>query len=173
MTWNSLTALVFLMAAAIAPAQIATPKNDVLGAHLNYGRGCIACHSPHSAAAGNGRIQSADAASGTVALWGENVTGDYVMTIRPGGQDDEDLSGRKSADAPDVAGLVACLSCHDGNYASPAMMKDRIYETVPAKYGAYNPIPTFLSEWGPTAADLISNHPVGLSAAMKLSLIHI
>jgi hypothetical protein len=106
--------------------------------------------------------------SGAVALWGEDVTGDYARTVRPAGSEDqEDLSGRGPDDTPDVAGLVACLSCHDGNYASPAMMKDRIYEPLPATYGSYDPVPTFLIEWGPTAADLISNHPVGLTAAMK------
>ena len=43
-----LIALTILASAAFASAQISTPTGDVLGAHLNYGRGCAACHVPHS-----------------------------------------------------------------------------------------------------------------------------
>ena len=44
----------FLLMGVSAAAQIAAPTNDILGAHLNYGRGCSACHAPHSGASGNG-----------------------------------------------------------------------------------------------------------------------
>jgi cytochrome c553 len=41
--------LVVIAASAVAMAQIGdSPATDVLGAHLNYGRGCAACHAPHS-----------------------------------------------------------------------------------------------------------------------------
>ncbi len=50
-----LITLVIFAAASFAMAQIgAAPATDVLGAHLNYGRGCAACHAPHSGAYGNG-----------------------------------------------------------------------------------------------------------------------
>ena len=39
----SLIALIVLAGAGFASAQITTPTTDVLGAHLNYGRGCAAC----------------------------------------------------------------------------------------------------------------------------------
>src|SRR5882762_7894092 len=55
--------LIVFAAMSMAMAQ------DVLGAHLVYGRGCVACHSPHSGARGNG-IVTADATSGDNALWG-------------------------------------------------------------------------------------------------------
>ena len=49
--------------AGFALAQIgAAPSTDVLGAHLNYGRGCAGCHAPHSGAWGAG----GNAKSGTV-----------------------------------------------------------------------------------------------------------
>ena len=49
---NFLIALMFLTAAGFAAAQISTPSTDVLGAHLNYGRGCAACHAAaHTATA--------------------------------------------------------------------------------------------------------------------------
>ena len=57
-----------------------TPTSDVLGAHLVYGRGCVACHSPHSGARGNG-IQTADPTSGDVALWGADLTPYYNQTF--------------------------------------------------------------------------------------------
>src|SRR5581483_11027632 len=49
-----------------------SPTSDVLGAHLNYGRGCAACHAPHSGARGNG-IATTDTATGDIALWGQDV----------------------------------------------------------------------------------------------------
>ena len=55
----SLIALMFLGAAGFAAAQLQNPTTDVLGAHLNYGRGCAACHAPHSGALGNGKTPGA------------------------------------------------------------------------------------------------------------------
>ena len=46
--------LMILAVAGFAAAQAGGPTTDVLGAHLNYGRGCAACHAPHSGAYGNG-----------------------------------------------------------------------------------------------------------------------
>ena len=58
---NFLIALMFLATAGFAAAQIgASPSTDVLGAHLNYGRGCAACHAPHNGAYGNGAAKTAD-----------------------------------------------------------------------------------------------------------------
>ena len=62
-------AVVFTMSAL---AQIGSPTTDVLGAHLNYGRGCAACHAPHSGARGNG-IATTDTTTGNIALWGQDV----------------------------------------------------------------------------------------------------
>jgi len=52
--------LMVLAVAGFAAAQIQPPTSDVLGAHLNYGRGCAACHAPHSGAWGNGANKSGD-----------------------------------------------------------------------------------------------------------------
>lgn len=59
--------------------------SDVLGAHLNYGRGCAACHAPHSGAYGNGAAKKFDAAAGDVALWGQDVASLYGQTLVFGG----------------------------------------------------------------------------------------
>src|SRR5271166_4212125 len=74
-------AVVFTMSAV---AQIQAPTSDVLGAHLNYGRGCAACHAPHSGALGNG-IATSDPNTGNDALWGQNVQPLFGQTFQTGG----------------------------------------------------------------------------------------
>jgi hypothetical protein len=165
-----LIALMFLAAASFAAAQITTPSTDVLGAHLNYGRGCAACHAPHSGAFGNG-ITKADPTSGNVALWGQDVSSLYSKTITSGSTDGttgfvEVLPSSFTAGTPDVGGMLTCLSCHDGNYAQGAMMKNKVYETLPATYTSVN-VPTLLGNDGTTVGNYLNDHPVGLNAVMS------
>src|SRR5262249_14786570 len=140
----------------------------VLGAHLNYGRGCAACHAPHSGAYGNGAAKTDDKNAGAIALWGEDVGSLYGQTIVTGksehGSASETLPTSLAAGTPDVAGVLMCLSCHDGNLASGAMMKNKVYETLPATYGSYNSIPTLMGNDGSTAGNYLNDHPVGLNA---------
>ena len=144
------------------------PATDVLGAHLNSGRGCTACHAPHGGAMGNGNAKTADPSSGVVALWGEDVGGLYGKTIATGGgKYVEVLPTSMTAETPDVAGLLTCLSCHDGNYASASMMKKKVYETLPATYGTNNTIPTLLGNTGGSMGNYVSEHPVGLTATLS------
>ncbi|MGB6688198.1 MAG: hypothetical protein WBE76_10185 [Terracidiphilus sp.] len=162
-----LIALMFLAVADLGMAQITSPSTDVLGAHLNYGRGCAACHAPHSGAYGNGNAKTADPNSGNVALWGEDVGSLYGKTITTGGGGAvETLPTSMSATTPDVLGLLTCLSCHDGNYAEGAMMKNKVYETLPPTYGTQNTIPTLLGNDGSTVGNYLNDHPVGLNAVM-------
>ena len=112
--------ILFLATAAFAGAQIKPPTTDVLGAHLNHGRGCAACHAPHSGAYGNGAAAHLDTTSGNVALWGQDVGSLYGKTITSGGWEHggpyvETLPSSWAAGTPDVTGLLMCLSCHDGN----------------------------------------------------------
>ena len=163
-----LVSLVFLATAGFAAAQIQAPSTDVLGAHLNYGRGCAACHAPHSGAYGNGNAKTADPTSGNVALWGEDVGSLYGKTITSGGGGDvEVLPTSMAATTPDVSGLLTCLSCHDGNYATGAMMKNAVYEKLPSTYGTLNTIPTLLGNDGTTVGNYLNDHPVGLQAVMS------
>jgi len=160
-------ALFFLTAAGFASAQLTPPSTDVLGAHLNYGRGCAACHAPHSGVYGNGNARTADPTSGNVALWGEDVSSLYGQTITSGGGSFVDvLPTSMAATTPDVSGLLTCLSCHDGNYAQGAMMKNKVYETLPSTYGTLNNVPTLLGNDGSTKGNYLNDHPVGLQAAM-------
>jgi len=157
-----------LAGASVAVAQITTSSTDVLGAHLNYGRGCTACHAPHSGVSGNGNGSALESASGSPALWGESGAGLYGKTISTGGgKYVEVLPTSMSATTPDVLGILACLTCHDGNYASQAMMKNRVYETLPSTYGSANDVPTLIGLAGPAAGNYLSQHPVGLAAIVN------
>ena len=165
-----LIALSFLATAGFASAQLQAPTSDVLGAHLNYGRGCAACHAPHSGVYGNGNAKTADASAGAIALWGEDTSSLYGKTITTGqsehGNYVEVLPGSLTAGTPDVAGVLMCLSCHDGNYATGAMMKNKVYESLPATYGGYNNIPTLLGNDNTGTGNYLNDHPVGLNAVM-------
>jgi cytochrome c553 len=168
----SLIPLLVLAAASFASAQIQAPTSDVLGAHLNYGRGCAGCHAPHSGAYGNGNAKTADPTSGSSILWGEDVASLYGKTIQFAGVNGtssttETLPTSMTAGTPDVNGLLTCLSCHDGNYAEGAMMKNQVYETLPATYGTYNTVPTLLGNDGTTKGNYLNDHPVGLNAAVS------
>ncbi len=166
-----LVTLVIFAAATFAMAQIgAAPTTDVLGAHLNYGRGCAACHAPHSGAYGNGAAKNQDPTSGNVALWGQDVGSLVGQTLTFGGTGpgtgySETLPGF-SAGTPDL-NITLCLSCHDGNLAVGAMMKNAVYETLPPSYGTYNVIPTLLGNDHTTAGNYLNDHPVGLNAGIS------
>lgn len=165
-----LVTLVIFAAASFAMAQIgAAPATDVLGAHLNYGRGCPACHAPHSGAYGNGAAKHSDPTSGNVALWGQDVGGLVGQTLTfggtgPGSGYSETLVGF-TATTPDL-NITLCLSCHDGNIAQGAMMKNAVYETLPPSYGTWNTIPTLLGNDHTTTGNYLNDHPVGLNAAI-------
>jgi len=153
-----------------AMAQIQPPTSDVLGAHLNYGRGCAACHAPHSGAWGNGANKSGDTTAGDVALWGQDVGNLVGKTYTfggtgPGSGFSETLIGFLGT-TPDL-NITLCLSCHDGNYAQGAMMKNQVYEKLPSTYGTYNKIPTLLGQDGNGLGDYLNDHPVGLNAAVS------
>lgn len=164
--------IVVLAAASFAAAQNYSPSTDVLGAHLNYGRGCTACHAPHSGVYGNGNAKTADPTSGNQALWGQDVGSLYGQVLTTGqsshgGSAVETLPTSFNAPTPDVGGLLTCLSCHDGNYATGAMMKNQVYETLPSTYGTFNKIPTLLGNDGTTVGNYLNDHPVGLNAVMS------
>jgi hypothetical protein len=158
-----LVVLLLLTFAGFAMAQITQPTTDVLGAHLNYGRGCTACHAPHSGSAGNG--QASSATSGNTMLWGEDVSALYGKTITTGGgKFVEVLPTSMSANTPDVSGMLTCLGCHDGNMAPAAMMRNKVYENLPSTYGNRNDIPTLMTTSG--VGSYITDHPMGLSATV-------
>ena len=163
-----LLAWTFFGIVTLSKAQIVRQTTDVLGAHLNYGRGCTACHSPHSGAAGNGTAKAANAVSaGATPLWGEDASSLYGKTITTGGgKFVEVLPASISAGTPDASGMLTCLSCHDGNYAPRAMMKNRMYESLPTTYGMASAVPTLIGSSG-VANSYINDHPMGLNARIN------
>src|ERR1700690_2821849 len=113
-----LVTLMILAVASFAAAQLGAPTSDVLGAHLNYGRGCAACHAPHSGAYGNGAAKTADPNAGSIALWGQDVMSLVGQTFTFGGTGKASGNGYSetlpglAATTPDT-NITMCLSCHD------------------------------------------------------------
>ena len=160
-------AAAFLGLASFAMAQIGTPTSDVLGAHLNYGRGCAACHAPHGGAYGNGAAKTAQTSANSY-LWGQDTTSLLGQSMTFSGGVVVNLPSALSATTPDVSGVLMCLSCHDGNYATGAMMKNAVYESLPATYGTFNSIPTLMGNEGALGVgNYTANHPVGLNAVLN------
>jgi len=158
-----------LAAATFASAQpnpnYSSPT-DVLGAHLVYGRGCVACHSPHSGARGNG-IATADKTSGDAALWGADVTPYYTQTFAFGDAGGYPVTtpANMSAGAHDpTVVIMLCLSCHDGNLAKNGMMTGQTVEVIPNAIGGH--APTWLGNDGGTPGDYNNDHPVGPKATI-------
>ena len=165
-------ALAIFGLASFAMAQIQAPTSDVLGAHLNYGRGCAACHAPHSGAAGNGAAKDAQTTANSY-LWGQDTTSLLGQTMTFSGGTVVNLPASLAAPTPDVSGVLMCLSCHDGNYATGAMMKNAVYESLPATYGKLSSIPTLMGQEGGLAkGDYTANHPVGLNATVSCGGSH-
>jgi len=157
-----------VLIAVPAAGQIAAPTSDVLGAHLNYGRGCAACHSPHSGTSGNGSAKTVEISERTPMLWGQDATSLYGRTITTGGGGYvEVLPSSMSASTPDVKGMLTCLTCHDGNFASGAMMKNKLYEELPSTYGNNSSVPTMLGNSVGGSGSYLNEHPVGLSAKLS------
>lgn len=173
-----LVLILFLAVAGYGSAQVTSPTADVLGAHNVYGRGCVACHAPHSGAAGNGGKSSPN--SGNLALWGEDLTplygqtftfaGGAAITIPNYGTTAVTVSGTPvtpsglPTSAQDGTFVVAaCLSCHDGNLAKVGMMKGTTVETVTIGGITFNP-PTLLGNDGSTPGNYANDHPVGPNA---------
>jgi len=163
--------LVMVLAAAVVvmaqPPQY-VPTSDVLGAHLVYGRGCVACHAPHSGAHGNG-INTTDPGSGDVALWGADVGPYFSQTFAFGDAGKWPVTTPKNTTAGigDPATVIMfCLSCHDGNLAVNGMMKGQTVETIPNAIGGTAPTWLGSNENNMTAGDYNNDHPVGPNATV-------
>jgi len=168
-----LVLLVVCAAAAVALAQAgpgnvgAIPNQDVLGAHLGYGRGCVMCHAPHSGPAGNNHATN-DPQAGEYALWGQDLTPLYGQPLTFSGDGKATYAVTLPAkgtitNAHDANTIILfCLSCHDGNLAKVGMMKGVTVETLPIVGGN---APTLLGADGTGSTNMYQNdHPVGGAA---------
>jgi hypothetical protein len=154
---------------------------DKLGAHQNGGRGCVGCHAPHSGAAGNGGNAiaggAADTNAGNDALWGQDLGPLYGKSLAFGdnGSFVADLPATFSVANEEIRGIMMCLSCHDGNIAKGAMMKNKSWEQTAGLlptgaagqvlFGSKD-IPTLLGADGTTAGNYNNDHPVGKQATL-------
>lgn len=158
-----LLALVCTAIVMAQPAQTTNLTTDVLGAHNVYGRGCVACHAPHSGPAGNGVVGGIGA---NVALWGQDLSQLFGKTVAFGDNGTfpvtlpANSAAITSAHDPTTV-IIMCLSCHDGNVAKPGMMKGTTVETLPIAGGN---APTFLGNDGSGAGNYNNDHPVGPTA---------
>lgn len=173
-------ALCILVFAGLSMAQTYTEGTgitgiDKLGAHQNGGKGCVGCHTPHSGARGNGGNPlggpTTDPTTGDVALWGQDMEPLYGQTISTGGGDfDITFPADAETDEAITMGVMTCLSCHDGNLATGAMMTNQSYEQsaglLPVDTYGPHPIPTLLGNDGTPAGNYKNDHPIGPSATL-------
>lgn len=149
--------LLSLLCLSVSTLAIAGRRSqpDPFGAHLNSNRGCTACHAPNGPR--DRRISSKDTVrtSRATALWGDDATGYFEEVACPVAAQVQSSGYR---------GMLICLSCHDGNYAPRAMMKNVIYETVPqGRYRAIKSVPTLTDKPSVELGPDLSQHPVGLN----------
>jgi len=179
--------LVAVLAVGMATAQTYTAGTglvgyDILGAHQNGGRGCAGCHAPHSGAAGgggnaiNGAVAFNDPSSGSVALFGQDVTPLFGYQLTLGNGIVEILPTQAAAYTTNTAELediMMCLACHDGVVAKGQMMNGQSWEQrvgILAGLGVYGtrPIPTLLGndDNNGNTSGYLNDHPIGLNATL-------
>ena len=142
-------------------ANTAPSALSVLGPHGAAGRGCGACHAAHS-----GSLDSGVSESSNLGLWGREATPDYGAKMLFGVPEKyvEVSPSHITSASEEVAGILLCLSCHDGNLTPQTMMPSQSYQS---KIGllsspAWQPIPTLLS-------DYYFEHPLGPDATITLT----
>jgi len=190
---KKLLILVFLISGNLF-AQNFISNTDILGAHNNGGRGCAACHAPHSGVRGNGGMISESVSSlggneGDYHLWGTDTSIITQETLQVGGGFANSGNGFTvnfgggqqwfNTSLPVVSGIATCLSCHDGNVSKGAMMTGQSFEQasglLPNGNGVYStkgplygttPIPTWLGNDGGSTGDYLNDHPVGPAATI-------
>jgi len=147
---------------------------DVLGVHNGSGRGCVGCHTPHSGSlvTHEGVSEQGGAAEAeSLVLWGQNASPSYGSTVGFGDTENyvEVPAARVASPTQDVAGVLLCLSCHDGNITPQNMMSGQSYERKIGLllYPARKPIPTLLGD-GSLASDYALDHPLGADATIPL-----
>ena len=180
--------LVVLLAVGFAAAQTYSGNSvgglkgmDVLGAHNNGGRGCAGCHAPHSGAAGGGGNAATNAAafndplSGSNALFGQDVTPLYGVSLTFGNGYVEALPGNAAAystNEEELRGIMICLACHDGQIAKGQMMQGTSWEQsrgiLPAGVYGTRGIPTLLGNdnGNGNTSGYGNDHPVGTQATL-------
>jgi len=142
-----------------------SPAARVLGVHNDGGRGCAGCHTSHS-----GSLDPA-AQSENIGLWGSSTVPSYGSDVIVGDTAHyvRVATTRFVSPEDDVAGILLCLSCHDGNVTPQTMMPSQSYSSKVGLLASpgRQPIPTLLGE-GPLAGEYSFEHPLGSDATVAL-----
>jgi len=189
-----LVMFLFVFAIGMASAQYTAGTGitgvDILGAHQNGGRGCAGCHAPHSGAAGGGgnvannAVALNDPNSGSVALFGQDVTPLFGLSLSFGSDNQANSGGpyvellpsqgaAYTTQKSELESIMMCLACHDGVVAKGQMMNGQSWEQrmslLPSTVYGTRPIPTLLgndNNSGSTAK-YTNDHPVGVQATLS------
>ena len=187
--------LLLVLVVGIASAQTYSSGSgltgiDVLGAHQNGGRGCAGCHAPHSGAAGGGgnvannAVAFNDSLSGSIALFGQDVTPLFGVTISFGNGNQANNGGAFLEILPaqgtayttqrsELMSIMTCLSCHDGVVAKGQMMNGQSWQqrmnVLPSTVYGTRSIPTLLGNDSNNGNDSSykNDHPVGVQATLS------
>lgn len=108
------TLLVVATSAAAQSSLTESGISDLLGPHADGARGCAVCHASRS---GQPVLQQDRNASVSTFLWGSDGPPEYLSAVA--------ATAQKNAE---VAGVLLCLSCHDGNLTPHNMLQPWSYE---------------------------------------------
>lgn len=139
-----------------------SPAMNVLSAHDNSGRGCLGCHTPHH----QSWPEASSAGTGDPA-WGgaTSPVQEHTVTIGKRGRWLKLPPAPVSASS-EIAHILLCLSCHDGNIAPENMMANQPYEESGlVGNAASRPIPTLRGKSGWIHS---MEHPLGPDAVIPV-----
>lgn len=156
-----------LAASLSAAAQADSPEGrvaDVLGPHNEGARGCMVCHASRSAT-----VNSSDEreGTGTTFLWGNSGPSYDRHFLLADESRWVELQAGLPGGSQEVAGVLLCLSCHDGNLTPYNMMQSWSYERQVGLLGRTpfrdQKIASLLGrEEGP-----MEDHPIGVNAPIN------
>ena len=162
---DAVAVFVILSVFALPASARTTSRTDALGAHVNSGRGCPECHTPHNTSCDERRPLNENSSRGGDMLWGQDAESTYAAYGNPSDH-------ATPNDGSDSAGILRCLSCHDGNYGPQAMMRNVVYETLPSGYPSVGTIPTLLDHESLLTGHQLEDHPIGLAAQIGCGGAH-
>lgn len=140
-------------------------SQNALGSHNNSGRGCTGCHLPHSTDAVHSPASWAAGQSGNaLPFYGpEMLFGDAENYVR--------VQPTQAASAgEEIAGVLLCLSCHDGNITPQNMMASQSYvRKMGLRANSGRGVPTLLSTTGEPGESTLIDHPLGPDVSIPLS----
>ncbi len=117
-----------------------------------------------------------DSLSGSIALFGQDVTPLFGYTTTFGGGYVENLPSQSAAyctNTAELEGIMMCLACHDGVVAKGQMMNGQSWEQrmslLPSSVYGTRPIPTLLGNdsGDGNLSGYTNDHPVGTQATLK------